>query len=368
MKIRHYLLQKPSILIWVSVLSGFFVTSEEIMDCIELSRIRGIDPEIDSILLLIFQCLFFILFTRILLQINVCWQPEGKGHLKQFAYSSLVSVLFSLIVWLGVSPVIRSTNQNIREKYERNEPKENHRFHGKKLFYLFHEPEEAWYNNLFTLFVGIYTFSRIYILAARKEEVERNYEKLKNESLQSQIDALYNQINPHFFFNALNSLHALIVEGQNQKSLAYLSNLSNVFRYILQSEKKELVALKDELSFLETYRFMLSVKYEEKLTFDIQINPAYMSCQLPVLSLLPLIENVIKHNEISARNPMRLSIYSTHEPSLVILNRKQPKLDEVEKVGIGLKNLDNRFALLIKKRIRIEDTDEFFRVSLPLKS
>ena len=136
MKIRHYLLQKPSILIWVSVLSGFFVTSEEIMDCIELSRIRGIDPEIDSILLLIFQCLFFILFTRILLQINVCWQPEKKGHLKQFAYSSLVSVLFSLIVWLGVSPVIRSTNQNIREKYERNEPKENHRFHGKKLFYL----------------------------------------------------------------------------------------------------------------------------------------------------------------------------------------------------------------------------------------
>ena len=368
MKIKHYLLQKPSILIWVSVLSGFFVTSEEIMDCIELSRIRGIDPEIDSILLLTFQCLFFILFTRILLQINVCWQPKGKGHLKQFAYSSLVSVLFSLIVWLGVSPVIRSTNQNIREKYERNEPKETHRFHGKKLFYLFHEPEEAWYNNLFTLFVGIYTFSRIYILAARKEEVERNYEKLKNESLQSQIDALYNQINPHFFFNALNSLHALIVEGQNQKSLAYLSNLSNVFRYILQSEKKELVALKDELSFLETYRFMLSVKYEEKLTFDIQINPAYMSCQLPVLSLLPLIENVIKHNEISARNPMRLSIYSTHEPSLVILNRKQPKLDEVEKVGIGLKNLDNRFALLVKKRIRIEDTDEFFRVSLPLKS
>ena len=183
-----------------------------------------------------------------------------------------------------------------------------------------------------------------------------------------ELKALTAQINPHFFFNALNSLHALIVEGQNQKSLAYLSNLSNVFRYILQSEKKELVALKDELSFLETYRFMLSVKYEEKLTFDIQINPAYMSCQLPVLSLLPLIENVIKHNEISARNPMRLSIYSTHEPSLVILNRKQPKLDEVEKVGIGLKNLDNRFALLVKKRIRIEDTDEFFRVSLPLKS
>ena len=160
MKIRHYLLQKPSILIWVSVLSGFFVTSEEIMDCIELSRIRGIDPEIDSILLLIFQCLFSSCSLGYYYKLTYVGSLR-KRHLKQFAYSSLVSVLFSLIVWLGVSPVIRSTNQNIREKYERNEPKENHRFHGKKLFYLFHEPEEAWYNNLFTLFVGIYTFSRI---------------------------------------------------------------------------------------------------------------------------------------------------------------------------------------------------------------
>lgn len=367
MRIRHLLLQKQSILIWISVLSGFFVTSEEIMDCIELSRIKGIDPEIGSICLLIFQCLFFILCTWILLQINVCWRPKGKGHLKQFAYSLLVSALFAWVVWIGVSPAIRSLNHNIREKYERTGQEENQRFHGKKRFYLYHEPEEAWYNNLFALFIGIYTLSRIYILAVRKEEVERNYEKLKNESLQSQIDALYNQINPHFFFNALNSLHALIAEGQNQKSLAYLSNLSNVFRYILQSEKRELVTLRDELSFLETYRFMLSVKYEEKLTFDIRIDPAYMSGQLPVLSLLPLVENVIKHNEISTRNPMRLSIYSTHEPSLVIQNQKQPKLDEVEKVGIGLKNLGNRFALLVKKEIRIEDTDGFFRVSLPLK-
>lgn len=367
MKIRHLLLQKRSILIWISVFSGFFVTSEEIMDCIELSRIKGIDPDIGNILFLIFQCLFFILCTWILLRINVCWRPKGKGHLKQFAYSLLVSALFACVVWIGVSPAIRSLNHNIREKYERTEQEENQRLHGKKRFYLYHEPEEAWYNNLFTLLVGIYTLSRIYILAVRKEEVERNYEKLKNESLQSQIDALYNQINPHFFFNALNSLHALIAEGQNQKSLAYLSNLSNVFRYILQSEKRELVTLRDELSFLDTYRFMLSVKYEEKLTFDIRIDPAYMSGQLPVLTLLPLVENVIKHNEISARNPMRLSIYSTHEPSLVIRNRKQPKLDEVEKVGIGLKNLGNRFALLVKKEIRIEDADGFFHVSLPLK-
>ena len=214
MKIRHYLLQKPSILIWVSVLSGFFVTSEEIMDCIELSRIRGIDPEIDSILLLIFQCLFFILFTRILLQINVCWQPEKKRASQAIRlFVAGIRIIFLNRMARGLTRHTKHKPKypgEIRAKRTERKPP----FHGKKLFYLFHEPEEAWYNNLFTLFVGIYTFSRIYILAARKEEVERNYEKLKNESLQSQIDALYNQINPHFFFNALNSLHALIVEDR----------------------------------------------------------------------------------------------------------------------------------------------------------
>lgn len=372
MKAKYFLQRKQSVLLWISILSGFFVTSEEIMEYIERTWIRGIDPGTGSISLLVFQCLFFILFTRILLYLTIDWRPREKGHIKQFVYSLLVFVLFTSIVWIGVSPAIHTVNDDIREQYERkiqHEENRDSRFHGKKIYYLFHEPEEAWYNNLFTLFVVIYTLSRIYILAVRKEEVERNYEKLKNESLQSQIDALYNQINPHFFFNALNSLHALIsMEGQNPKSLAYLSNLSEVFRYILQSEKKELVSLKDELAFLDTYRCMLSVKYEEKLEFDIQIDPACMRCQLPVLSLLPLIENVIKHNEISTRHPMRIFIHTADGPTLVIRNRKQPKLDEVEKVGIGLKNLRNRFALLVGKEVGIQDSIEYFQVSLPLKT
>lgn len=386
MKTRYFLQRKPSILLWISIVAGFFVTSEEIMEYIERTWVKEIDPGTGSLSLLVFQCLFFILFTYILLQINVGWRPREKGHIRQLIYSLGMFVLFTVIVWIGVSPAIHTVNHAIREKYERKIQEEENRpsdkrkdknrdddrdahFHGKKTYYLFHEPEEAWYNNLFTLFIVIYTLSRIYILAVRKEEVERNYEKLKNESLQSQIDALYNQINPHFFFNALNSLHALIsTEGHNPKSVAYLSNLSEVFRYILQSEKKELVSLKDELAFLDTYRCMLAVKYEEKLAFDLQIDPACMCCQLPVLSLLPLIENVIKHNEISSRHPMRICIYSADGPVLMIRNRKQPKLDEVEKVGIGLKNLRNRFALLVGKEIHIQDSAEYFQVSLPLKS
>ena len=105
------------------------------MDCIELSDQR-IDPEIDSILLLIFQCLFFILFLGYYYKLTYVGSLRGKGHLKQFAYSSLVSVLFSLIVWLGVSPVIRSTNQNIREIRAKNEPKRKPPFPWEEAFLL----------------------------------------------------------------------------------------------------------------------------------------------------------------------------------------------------------------------------------------
>ena len=198
-----------------------------------------------------------------------------------------------------------------------------------------------------------------------KKEIERDNLRLKNETLEIQMSALNNQINPHFFFNSLNSLHALITEGDQKRSLDYLSNLSKVFRYILQSEKKTLALLSEELEFLETYRFMLSVKFEDKLTFQMNISEKYRVAQLPVLSLLPLVGNIIKHNEISSRNPMWVKI-ETNEDYLVITNPKHPKLDTVEKSGLGLQNLNNRFSLLMKESIIIQETDELFKVSLPL--
>ncbi|WP_455623761.1 sensor histidine kinase [Parabacteroides sp.] len=384
MNMEDIFLQKRSIILWISLLAGFFITSEDIMEFIELYQTTGIIIGADSIALLSFQCFFFCLFTWILLQINIGWQPKRYVQSLRGLYSLLVAALFTCITATVVSPHIETINEKLFVRFNAiYQPRTSQRDRGnrtpdrqesnlnhspqKRYKYLFHEEEKTWDNNLLTLLIAIYTLSLIYTLSAKKEEAERNYEKLKNENLESQISALYNQINPHFFFNALNSLHALIAEGQNQKSLEYLSNLSNVFRYILQSEKKELVTLKEELAFLETYRFMLSVKYEEKLEFNIQIDASYLSYQLPVLSLLPLIENVIKHNEISARNPMRIFIYSTPEPALVIQNRKQPKLDEVEKVGIGLKNLGNRFTLLLSKGVKIDNGTESFSVSLPLK-
>ena len=218
-----------------------------------------------------------------------------------------------------------------------------------------------------SIFVIIYASSWVYKLSLKKIEAEKNYENLKFENLQSQLRALNNQINPHFFFNALNSLHSLILEDKKDKSLSYLANISNIFRYILQSEKKGLVKLKDELYFLEIYQFTLFVKYEKKLELDVQIEERYKEYEIPVLSLLPVIENVSKHNEISNKYPMLITV-KVEDEKLVIQNNKRDKLDVVQSEGVGLNNLNKRFKLLMDKEIEIDNAEHFFTIYLPLKN
>ena len=102
------------------------------------------------------------------------------------------------------------------------------------------------------------------------------YEKIKVKQLQSSYNALMGQINPHFFFNSLNGLNSLIRAGEQEKTLEYLEGLSNVFRYILQSNHKTLVSLDEELQFVKAYTYLLGVRYEHKLFFSIQVEETYL--------------------------------------------------------------------------------------------
>jgi LytS/YehU family sensor histidine kinase len=191
--------------------------------------------------------------------------------------------------------------------------------------------------------------------------------QLKTENLQSRYDALSSQVNPHFFFNSLNSVTALIREGKTAQTLEYIHKLSGVFRYILQSDKKGLVCLKEELNFLEDIRYMFEVRYANKLSFSIDVSEEKQELlMIPVLSLLPLVENVIKHNVIDSDNTMKISIVLHDKDELVISNPIHEKLDLSNCNGIGLTNLAERFTLLTAKKITIEKTDAVFKVTLPL--
>lgn len=112
-----------------------------------------------------------------------------------------------------------------------------------------------------------------------------------------------NQINPHFFFNSLNGIQSLVRKGNDDDTLLYVSQLSDIFRYILQSDRKGLVTLDEELEFIRAFRHVMEVRFKGKLAFEIDVPAKKRRLRLPVLSLLPLVENVTVHNMIDSGSP-----------------------------------------------------------------
>lgn len=200
----------------------------------------------------------------------------------------------------------------------------------------------------------------------KKNSIEIENERLRSENLQIQYNALTNQMNPHFFFNSLNSLQYLLIEGEQQKSVIYISELSTVFRYILQASKKELVTIAEELDFLRSYQYLLYVRFEDKIRFDVDIPEIEKQHLIPVLALQPLIENAINHNGCSMQNPLVITI-RIQSDMLEIANNRIPKLRKSPSSGIGLENLNKRFQLLLEKEVIIKQNDNEFRILLPLK-
>lgn len=194
---------------------------------------------------------------------------------------------------------------------------------------------------------------------------EQEIERLKIENLQSRCDALTNQINPHFFFNSLNGISSLVRRGDEDTTLEYVTQLSDIFRYILQSDKKQLVTLGDEIRFVEAFSHVMQVRFVGKLTFNINIGTDNMDAKLPVLSLLPLLENVTTHNRIDSDHKMTVDILVS-DKWLVISNPVFPKISKAETNGTGLNNLQHRFELLTGKSIEVNETDNLFTVKLPL--
>jgi len=207
----------------------------------------------------------------------------------------------------------------------------------------------------------------IITLYTEKRKKEQEIEVLKVTNLQSRYDALTNQVNPHFFFNSLNGLTSLIRKNNNEITLNYVNKLSDVFRYILQSDKKGLITLGEELAFVDSFRYMMEVRFANKLKYTIDIDQDLLRYRLPVLSILPLLDNVVVHNTIDSDHKMIVTIKINDKNELVVSNPIYPKLEVPVTSGTGLGNLESRFMLLMDKAIKIEDDGKIFTVYLPLK-
>ena len=207
----------------------------------------------------------------------------------------------------------------------------------------------------FVMFIYCTLIGHVSNLYSEQRQKEQEIEHLKIENLQSRYDALTNQINPHFFFNSLNGLTSLIRKKNEENTLEYVNKLSDVFRYILQSDKKGLVTLGEELEFVKAFRYMMEVRFANKLVFKIKVPDEKRDLKIPVLSLLPLIENVVMHNTIDSEHQMEVNICLNEESELVSVKSGFPKLIPPDTNGTGLKNLENRFLLLMNRQIRIKN-------------
>ncbi|MBP5375403.1 MAG: histidine kinase [Bacteroidaceae bacterium] len=201
------------------------------------------------------------------------------------------------------------------------------------------------------------------IIHQKKEE---ELQQLKIESLESRCTALTNQINPHFFFNSLGGISSLVRKKDDKLTICYIDHLSDIFRYILQSERKGLVTLEEELDFARSFSEVMEVRYAGKLDVHIDVPADSLNLSIPVLALLPLIENVTVHNMIDSEHRMKVDIVMNNEKELMVINPLYPKQYKPETHGTGLSNLEKRFSLLMNRQIRVEKTDKEFKVILPL--
>lgn len=220
------------------------------------------------------------------------------------------------------------------------------------------------YTNFFVsaLVIGCILIIR---LIYQKQVINLENETLRREALQSQFESLKNQLSPHFLFNSLTALKTLIREAP-ETAQNYINNLSKALRYTLQSNEKQLVTLKEEMTFMDSYIYLIKLRFDTNLSVSISINEEYSSYRLPPLTIQTLIENAIKHNEISKEKPLNIHIITTGNDRLAVWNNIQEKITEEEGTGIGLTNLSKQFQLLIGKDISISNQNNQFRVEVPL--
>jgi hypothetical protein len=213
-------------------------------------------------------------------------------------------------------------------------------------------------------FVGFGIGGLFFFFVLWSEAVDR-VQKLREEKLIFQYETLKSQVNPHFLFNSLNSLSSLVRKDPDL-SEQYVQKLSTIYRYILENDNKELVPLSAEMEFVNNYFFLQKIRDEEKIELKIELKGNENIQVLPV-SVQLLVENALKHNSATRKQPLEITIHFEGLDKLVVRNNLQKKNQMNSSSKIGLKNLKERSRLILNREIEIHETDDEFVVKIPVK-
>ena len=209
-----------------------------------------------------------------------------------------------------------------------------------------------------------HVYETVFLVRDSESEMVRN-EQLERARIQAELEALKNQIDPHFIFNSLNTLSHLI-EEKPARAKQFNDNLADVYRYILQNKNRDLVLLREEIEFIKDYFSLLKIRFENAVGLDINIEESLFDQYLiPPISLQVLIENAIKHNEFSDHLPLRITL-SLENGELKIQNKVTKKSLRKPSSRIGLQNLKERYKLTTGKEILVNEQSSNFSVNLPV--
>jgi sensor histidine kinase YesM len=231
----------------------------------------------------------------------------------------------------------------------------------------FREGENHWFYFLRGMFHNAIILVIYYAmqLQRRSRNIALENSRLKEENTHAQLALLRQQVNPHFLFNALNTLKSMVKTG-DREAPDFIVHLSEVYRYLLQSNPRQQVTVREELDMLRSYAFLLKTRFGENFRLNIDLPEIVLATAIPPLTFQLLLENAIKHNVVSMDKPLAIEIFSPDEYHIAVRNNFQPKKSVEIGTGTGLGNIDQRYQLLAGKGIGVEKTEQYFTVILPL--
>lgn len=292
----------------------------------------------------IFRFFFLALFSWLILQFNANW---GYRTIRQpFWIKIAIIIAIDIAILFGILALWRILHPVLVDQPLSNDDRGFLRFRYE------------------ILLIVLFFIARILRLQTDQQESSIENEKLKQQNLQSELAALKNQIDPHFLFNSLNSLTSLVRD--NEAATQFIKKLSYMYRYILQSNDSDLVSVREELKYLESYTYLIKTRYRDRFSIDINIEESYLDERIPPLALQLLVENAVKHNEISESHPLLVKIFS-EQGSIFVQNKARPRTTLAEGTGNGLVNLKKRYVLLRKQELKINTENNYFSVELPIK-
>ncbi len=202
-----------------------------------------------------------------------------------------------------------------------------------------------------------------YQLRVQNKELQIRSERQEKERISSQLIALRNQINPHFLFNCLNTLRAMIPE--NEDARLFIQHMSSTYRYMLDHQEENFAAIREELKFAEDYVYLQRVRFRDAFNYQVRLSSATQGKSLPSGALQLLVENAIKHNAASRSKPLFVEVYD-EDGFLTVKNNYQPRPEGSESMGIGQSNLVKRLQFFTDREAEFYLEAEHYYAKIPL--